>query len=365
MTSPEQHLRTLVIGTGLIGTAIAQSALRAGHRVEGVDADPANAATASERTGMPVHAAVADAAALDPELVIVATPIPSIVEVAADALRRFPRATVTDVGSVKGAVVGGVVARAGGDAARFVGGHPMGGTERTGPAFASTAIIDDITWVLTTSDASAPERVDALATWIRGLGARPIAMEAERHDRLVATVSHLPQIASTALMGYAAQAERGEEEPLLLAAGGFRDLTRLAASNPALWGSILLGNRQEVVRAIDGFTAALAALRSAIERGDGAAVEEAFADAKRARLSLAAKPRVRSGVAVLQVPIPDRPGALAGLTASLAGTNIEDLQIVHSAEGGGGVVHLTVVAADAEAAQSRLDGAGFPSARIA
>ena len=364
-TSPEGPRSVLVIGTGLIGTSIARAALRAGDHVEGVDADADNAAVASARAGMPVHASLDAIETPAPDVVVIATPIPAIVEVAVEALRRFPGAVVTDVGSVKGAVLEGVGARAGADAERFVGGHPMGGTERTGPAFASTAIIDDISWVLTPSPRTREDLVDDLAAWIRVIGARPIVMDADRHDRLVATVSHLPQVASTALMGYAAEAERGEDEPLLLAAGGFRDLTRLAASSPALWGSILLANRDEVVRAIDGFVGALGALRDAIAGSDAAGVEGSFAEAKRARLAMAQKPRVRSGVAVLQVPIPDRPGALASLTAALAGTNIEDLQIVHSAEGGGGVVHLTVVAADADAAQARLAEADFASARIA
>lgn len=364
-TSPEAAGSLLVVGTGLIGTSIARSALRAGQRVEGVDVDASNAASAAERSGMPVRTSLDAVIDLDPDIVVVATPIPAIVEIACEALRRFPRSVVTDVGSVKGAVVEGVSARAGADASRFVGGHPMGGTERTGPAFASTAIIEDITWVLTPSETSRADLVDLLTRWVRIIGASPVVMEPDRHDRLVANVSHLPQVASTALMGWAAEAERGEEDPLLLAAGGFRDLTRLAASSPALWRDILLANRGEVVRAIDGFLGGLRRLRDSIAEGDGGAVEGSFADAKRARLAMAQKPRVRSGVAVLQVPIPDRPGALAALTAALSGTNIEDLQIVHSAEGGGGVVHLTVVVADADAAQVRLAEADFPSARIA
>jgi prephenate dehydrogenase len=199
------------------------------------------------------------------------------------------------------------------------------------------------------------------------LGAQPVEMEAPRHDRLVAFVSHLPQVASTALMGLAAAEEADEPQILLLAAGGFRDLTRLAASNPALWSSILLANREALAEAIDLYRDRLGLLRDLVLEGRGSEVERAFAEAKRARLALSAKPQVRAGVAVLQVPVPDRPGVLAELTATLgeAGVNIEDLQIVHSPEGGRGTVHLTVGASAAEVAQAALAARGFDPVRLA
>ena len=125
----------------------------------------------------------------------------------------------------------------------FVGGHPMGGSERSGPDHASASVVDDIVWVLTPHPGSDGPAVDRLTSFVEGIGGRPVLMQAERHDRLVAFVSHLPQVASTALMELAATEEAGEPEILLLAAGGFRDLTRLASSNPSLWSDILLANR--------------------------------------------------------------------------------------------------------------------------
>jgi len=180
-------------------------------------------------------------------------------------------------------------------------------------------------------------------------------------------VSHLPQVASTALMSLAAREEADEPDILLLAAGGFRDLTRLAASNARLWSEILSANREEVVRAIDHYVDGLARLRQAVDGGSVAEVERIFDDAKAARLTLAAKPQVRAGVAVLQVPIPDRPGALAEVTGGLAvaGVNIEDLQIVHSPEGGRGLVHLTVASEAAEQAGAVLAGHGLDPVRLA
>ena len=153
----------------------------------------------------------------------------------------------------------------------------------------------------------------------------------------------------------------------MLAAGGFRDLTRLAASQSALWSEILIANREQVASAIDLFVERLEALRAQIADADAAGVEETFDAAKRARLGLAAKPTVRAGIAVWQVEIPDEPGALARITAVLGegGVNIEDLQIVHSTEGGRGTVHVTVAAETAASAAGVLTGAGYDPTRLA
>ena len=168
-------------------------------------------------------------------------------------------------------------------------------------------------------------------------------------------------------MGLVADEEAGEPEILLLAAGSFRDLTRLAASNPGLWSEILLSNRDAVVQAVDLYLDRLTRLRDLIGAARGEDVRATFASAKAARLTLAAKPQVRSGVAVIQVPIPDRPGALAQLTAALGESrvNIEDLQIVHSPEGGRGTVHLTVAATAADVASTTLAVHDFDPTRLA
>ncbi|HSD48420.1 MAG TPA: prephenate dehydrogenase dimerization domain-containing protein, partial [Actinomycetota bacterium] len=168
-------------------------------------------------------------------------------------------------------------------------------------------------------------------------------------------------------MGLAAVEEADEPEILLLAAGGFRDLTRLAASHPALWSEILVANRAEVGAAIGLFVQRLEQLQDDLAKADATAVERTFEAAKAARLGLAAKPTVRSGVAVWQVEIPDEPGALARITAVLAEgrVNIEDLQIVHSPEGGRGTVHLTVAAANADSAAHVLVAGGYDPTRLA
>lgn len=364
MTSAE---RVAVVGTGLIGTSIAMASIRAGEAVRGYDIVPDVLTLAAERSGL-APAATLEECVAGATLVFVCTPIPDLPGVVAEVLRSSPDAIVSDVGSVKSHVMAEVALRA--DAAdlhRYVGGHPMGGSERSGPGHASASVLDGVVWVLAPATGVPGPAVARLSAWVEKVGSRPVPMEAERHDRLVAMVSHLPQVASTSLMGLAAAEEAGEPEILLLAAGGFRDLTRLAASSPHLWSDILLANGDAIVHAIDLYVERLTRLRTLIVSRDGAEVERAFGEAKEARLSLAAKPQVRAGVAVLQVTIPDRPGVLAEVTAAMseAGVNIEDLQIVHSPEGGRGTVHLTVAAGAAGDAERALRDRWFEPLRLA
>jgi prephenate dehydrogenase len=359
--------RVAVVGTGLIGTSIAMAAARVGCDVVGWDPDPVALASAVARQPMRTAQSLEEAASRA-TIVVICAPIPVIGELAARALAAAPDAVVTDAGSIKEHVVRDVEDRAGVEAQRrFVGGHPMGGSERSGPEHAAASIVDGIVWALTPSAEAELQALERLEAWVELIGARPVRMAPERHDRLVAFVSHLPQVASTALMALAATEEADEPDILLLAAGGFRDLTRLASSNPALWSQILLANPEAIAGAIDLYTARLSELRDQILRGEGEAVRGTFDRAKGARLRLAAKPQVRAGVAVLQVTVPDRPGALAELTLALAeaSVNIEDLQIVHSPEGGRGIVHLTVAADATDEASRVLADRSFDPIRLA
>jgi prephenate dehydrogenase len=359
--------RLAILGTGLLGTSIALAASRAGCQVEGWDLDGETSDRAGRISGLKPRATLEETVYLA-DLVVVATPIASVAETVVRALEASSTAIVTDVASVKGSVVADVRARSNdASGSRFVPGHPMGGSERSGPEHASASVVDGIVWVIAADAVTDPAFADRLAGWVASLGARPVRLEPEHHDRLVAIVSHLPQIASSSLMGVAAVEEAEEPEILLLAAGGFRDLTRLAASQPALWSEILLANKAEVGAAIDLFVGRLLQLRADIEAADARAVEATFGAAKAARLGLATKPTVRSGVAVWQVEIPDEPGALARITAVLADgdVNIEDLQIVHSPEGGRGTVHLTVAAAHAASTASVLATGGYDPTRLA
>ncbi len=358
--------RVAIVGTGLIGTSVAMAAVRVGCEVSGWDVDTGITRHAA-RIGSFLRAPDLRTAVEDADLIVVATPISSVAGLVVRIAELAPAAVITDAASVKRPVIEEVAELAPSGISGFVPGHPMGGSERSGPEHASASLVDSIVWAVTPLRSSSQAAVERLESWIVRIGGRPARMSPERHDRLVAFVSHLPQVASTALMDLAATEEAGEPEILLLAAGGFRDLTRLAASDPALWSDILVSNRAAIAEAIDLYAAGLQTLRAAIVERESAVVEDTFARAKNARLRLATKPRVRAGVAVLQVPVPDRPGSLAVLTAALGerGVNIEDLQIVHSPEGGRGTVHLTVVADAAAAATAVLAEHDFDPVRLA
>lgn len=359
--------RVGIVGCGLIGTSIAMAALRTGDEVRGWDIDPEVLRRSASRSGLePVEdltAAVAGAA-----IVFVCTPLAHLQELVSEALDLDPTSVVADTGSVKSQIVEGIQTRVPSEAlARFVGSHPMGGSERSGPEGASASFLDGAVWVITPTDATAPASTERLRDWITKIGAKPLVMDAEKHDRVVAVVSHLPQVVSTVLMGLASHQHEYAPETLVLAAGGFRDLTRLAASNPQLWAGILRANREELTRTIDLFIEDLTSFKEQLEVEDPAGLQGLLGEATRARLALAARPKVRAGVAILQVPIPDRPGALADLTSAMSdrGLNIEDLQMVHSPEGGRGTVYLTIAGADVESGLEAAIAHGLEPFRIA
>lgn len=358
-----------VIGTGLVGTSIGLAARRGlGGAVWGYDPDDAALRAAAGREAVEATASL-EAAVRAADVVFVCVPVSAIAAVAGAALRASEGA-VTDAGSVKGEVMRGVQTEVGSDRgllARFVGGHPMTGSERSGPGAASAGLLDGAAWALTPAEDTDPSTTDLLEETVVALGATPVRLDPDRHDAIVAMVSHLPQLASTALMRAAAEKATGDPELLLLAAGGFRDLTRLAASSPELWVDILLANRALLGPALEDYVAELRRLASLVERGDADGIREVFRTAKRERLALAAKPQARVGVAILAVPIPDRPGALAEITSALAerGLNIEDIEMVHSAEGRRGAVHVTVGEADADEATEALAEHGHDAVRLA
>ena len=369
MTSPEPPRSIAVVGTGLIGTSIALAGAARGLRVTAWDPDAGILDRTVELSGARA-AGSPDEAVAAAEVAFVCAPVPAIAGTALRCLAASPDVVVSDAGSVKASVVRAVDAGEGGAheaASRFVGGHPMAGSERSGPEGAAATLFDGAPWVLTPGPATAAATVAAVRACVEEFGAHPLVMDPERHDRVVAVVSHLPQVVSTALMAFAAREEPLEPDVMTLAAGGFRDLTRLAASTPALWEQILRANRAAVAGEVDRFAAALGEVRDMLLSDDGPALVGLLEEARRARLGLAAKPQVRAGVAILQVPIPDRPGVLAALTGALGArdVNIEDLQIVHSAEGGGGNLHVTVAAAQSDEAARALADAGFRPVRLA
>jgi prephenate dehydrogenase len=353
--------RLAVVGTGLIGGSIALGARArmSGVRVRGYDADPSTGRRALEREALTELAGSPEEAVEDADVVVLATPVDHLPELCARLAPAVGRAAVvTDVGSAKAKVVLEGEGRFGG---RFVGGHPMAGSERHGIEAAEGDLFHDAFWILTPTPATLPEAYSTVASFAGRLGAQPVAVEPQRHDELLARISHLPQLAASALVSVAAG--EGSREVLLgLAANGFRDVTRIAASNSELWVSILEANRGAVIDCLDQLRDRLAALRSSMAAGRWGEIEAFLADARRARLELFSKPAYAGPPVALSVPVPDRPGVLAEVTtaAGQIGVNIEDLRIIHSTEGGRGRVEL-IVAGEGPAGELRsaLGGLGY------
>jgi len=197
-------------------------------------------------------------------------------------------------------------------------------------------------------------------------GADVLEMPPERHDRLVAVISHVPHLTAATLMGLAA--ERAEEHSVVLrlAAGGFRDMTRVAAGHPGIWPDICVDNRDAIVEVLEGLEAGLAAMRATVAAADRPGLLERLERARAARASLPVRAARPEMLAEVRVPVPDRPGVLADITtlATDLDVNIADLEIAHSSEGAAGVLLLLVPAERAERLRGGLMARGYrPSVR--
>ncbi len=350
-----------VVGTGLIGGSIALGLRQArpAPSVVGYDSDPESLRTALDIGALSAIAASPAEAVYGADLVVLAMPvdqIPVVCDVLADAVGDD--AIVTDVGSAKVDVVAHGEAAFGG---RFAGGHPMAGSERHGIGAAEAQLFDSAWWILTPTQRTSPTAYRGVAGLAAQLGAKPVAVDPSVHDTLVARLSHLPQLTASALVETAATA--GDRDALLgLAAGGFRDVTRIAASNPDLWIAILRSNRGAVLEALGALRGRLARLGGMIEEEDRAGLRESLDTARRARLDLFSKPTYAGTPVALSTMIPDRPGVLAEVTTAAGelGANIEDLRIVHSSEGGKGRLELIVAGAGpAEVLAAALTALGY------
>ena len=349
-----------ILGTGLIGGSLGLALARAGgYEVGGYDLDPAASQTALDRGALTKRFTSPSEAAAGADVVVIAGPISATgALMAAVAPHVRSGAVVTDVGSAKADVMALGEETFG---SAFLGGHPMAGSERHGIEAADALLFQDAAWILTPSARTPSQTYSAIAEIVTAVGAKPIGVEPALHDRLIARLSHVPQLAASAVVHMAAGA--GDDASLLgLAGGGFRDVTRIAASNPEMWVAILKVNRQAVLDGLDNLDASLGDLRGMLEIGDWDGIGEFLSGARSARLELFAKPDHPAEPHTLSLLIPDRPGVLAEVTTAAGeiGANIEDLSIFHSTEGGRGRLDLVISGAPAAAALAeRLETLGY------
>lgn len=356
--------RVGLIGTGLVGGSIGLALRRAGVEVVAFDHDAGRLEAAIASGAIDTAVPSLAAAAVDADLVVVAVPVGQLATTVIAALDSGAT-VVTDVGSVKAPVVQEVSSARPRLAPRFVGGHPMAGSEQDGISGADVDLFTGATWVLTPTATTEVSAFTAVRSFVGLVGAEVLAVEPEHHDALVAMVSHVPQLAATTLMDVAAT--RGEEHATLLrlAAGGFRDMTRIAAGHPSIWPDICVANRDAIVAALDEYRSALDRVRALVDGQDRAGLLEVLERARTARRSLPRGLEDEETLAELRVPIPDRPGSLAEVTtlAGTIGVNIADVEIAHSVEGGGGVLVLVVAARHADAFIGALHARGYHPAR--
>ncbi len=280
-----------VVGGGLIGSSLARAAAANGlaRRVVVIDQD-AEVVAQIRALGIAQDAACdSEPFAEAADLVALATPVRAMGEAAAVARALLkPGGAAFDTGSVKGAVMA-PVREALGEARTFVPAHPIAGTERSGPAAGFASLFDN-RWCILTPRGDEPEDAvaDVAAFW-SGCGARVAVMSPEEHDALLALTSHAPHLIAYALTGTAAAEDGAPRADMVrYSAGGFRDFTRIAASDPVMWRDVFLSNRDAVLAALDRFEANLAALRAAVEAGDGAALEARFAATRAVRAEIVA-----------------------------------------------------------------------------
>jgi prephenate dehydrogenase len=343
-----------IIGLGLIGGSLAKALTARGWTVSATDRDPSRVSRALQLGVIASEDLVANAI-----ITFVAVPVLAVPAVVADALASTT-GFVTDVASVKAGVATVI------EDPRFVGGHPMAGSHLDGLDGADADMFEGTVWVLTPTAATSDQAFATVAAAASELGAEVVVLSPVRHDDVVAVVSHVPHLVAATLMNLADQRAEEHTALLRLAAGGFRDMTRVAAGHPAIWLDICDQNRDAIVGVLDGLIAQLAVTRTVVANGDRSQLEASLASARQARTNLPSRVTNAELMAEVRVPIPDRPGAAAevfGLAADLS-VNISDFEVFHSAEGGRGVLIAIIDASQSDLFRGGLLARGFrPSVR--
>ena len=366
-------MRIAVLGVGLIGGSIGLAArTRAGAEVCGFDPDERVRERALALGAIDAAAADVPGAVAGADVVFVAAPVGELPRSVRLALAAAgPDCVVSDVGSTKRDV-----AAAGADE-RFIGGHPLAGAETAGVEHARADLFEGATWYLTPARGStAGVLYERLHRLLGSFGARPTAIDADTHDRLMACVSHLPHVLANVLVSQAAGLLGGEESQRLPAprrvpavGPSFRDATRVAGANSAIWTDIYISNRDALIAAIDELGGRLQEVRAALADADAGAVsawnERARGD-RDALLGAGLAGGVAESIHELRAAVPNRPGVIADVALALggAGVNIIDMALSPSEDNRQGVVALWIAGEqDVERALTLIAELGFPVAR--
>jgi prephenate dehydrogenase len=355
----------VVVGTGLIGTSIALALRGKGTEVWLADTNQTAARLAADLGAGQVLPAGGKTGPAD--IAVLAVPPAAVAAALAAAQEQRLARCYTDVASVKELPLR-EAGNLGCDLTSYVGGHPMSGRERSGPAAARADLFAGQPWVICPSGETAAACLAAATGLARACGSQPVLMPAADHDRFVALVSHVPHLVAAAM---AAQCSDAPPEALALAGPGLRDVTRVAAGDPVLWTEILAANAiqvRDVIQLVAGLLDAASVALGALAAGDEDAAKRLTALLESGRDGVARIPGKQGGppprYALVQAVIADTPGELARLfaAAGAAGINIEDVRIEHSPGLPSGVAELSVRPEAAQDLAAALAAAGWPVA---
>ena len=352
-------MRIAVLGLGLIGGSVG---LAARERLSGVDLagfDPVPEAVEAALERGAIHAAaesVAEALA-GARACLCCAPVGALPQLVAEALAAAGRdCIVSDVGSTKRAIAASI------DDERFVGGHPVAGAETAGIEHARADLFEGATWYLTPGDRASGLLYERLHRLVAALGAHPVAIDPDTHDRLLAVVSHLPHVLANVLVSRVAGRVKAEGEALPRVGPSFRDATRVAGANPAIWGDIYATNGPAIAAEIDAAAAALGEVAEALRAGDAERIA-AWSEAARADRERVLETEIVGGpVRELRLVVPNRPGIVAQVALALgrAGVNIVDMALAPAADMSSGAMTLWVTGDDTAArARELIEELGF------
>ena len=342
-------MKIAVLGVGLIGGSIGLAARsRLDAEVSGFDPDEGLLEQAVERGAIDRAAGSVSEAATGAEIVFCAAPVAALPGLATEALEATEDAAVTDVGSVKREVLERL-----GEEPRFIGGHPVAGAETSGVENARAELFEGVRWYLTPTPRTEGVIYDRVQRAIAEMGARPQAMDASDHDRLMAKVSHLPHVLANVLVAQAEDAMDEDSERLPEVGPSFRDATRVAGANPAIWGDIFTGNRDAVAAEVDAVAERLRATAELLRGGNHDRVAAWHKEAAERRRKLLEAELTGGPLQELRVIVPNEPGIVAEIALELGrgAVNIEDMALYPAADMRSGAISL-YIAGEEEAARA-------------
>ena len=356
-----------MLGVGLIGGSIGlASRRRLGAEVVGFDPDRRNLDRALELGALDSAAGSAGEAASRADVVFCAAPVIALPELVTEALASTGASTVvTDVGSTKRALVERIEADPSAD--RFIGGHPLAGAETAGVDGSREDLFEGARWYLTPTQLSQGVLFDRLHGVLAGIGARPQAIDAETHDREMAAISHLPHVVANALVSAAAASVGGAADRPAEVGRSFRDATRVAGANPAIWADIFSSNADVVAGEIDAVVERLRDAAALVREGDRERIARWQEEAREDRRTMLEADLPDSPLVELRVAVENRPGTVAEIALALgrSGVNIEDMSLFPAADRRTGAVSLWIAGVgEAKRAAEIVTGLGHKVAPI-